>query len=57
MEEIFEYEGKRYRAVPDDSVDCAECAFVDGGCPDEPECIGAFREDGKDVVFKEVADE
>lgn len=53
----FEYEGKLYEV--EESSCCNDCAFLSNrnnclNILNLPRCSGAFREDGKNVVFVEV---
>ena len=54
--ERFEYRGKTYEVVEADKHSCEKCGLFFHGVEwcSEQNCIPSRREDGKDVIFKEV---
>ncbi len=54
--EVFEFEGKKLKVVESDSC---TCCYFNYACTEEDEkqlgkCLDVHREDGKNIVFKEV---
>ena len=55
---IYKYQGREYVEVPSPAPVCDGCIFefheIGKDCSNigHPECVGKFREDGQDVVFR-----
>ena len=52
--EIFEVNGVKYKCIKPAFFYCEDCCFYNKQLCTEHTCCGAYREDGKDVMFKEI---